>query len=185
MSINRTDALQISRRYATAIFALAAEAKKAAIVVEEFSALSAAIAASAPLSAALSNPIVANSQKAEILAALMKKADALTLRAIGVVAGGGRADLIPTIAEQLRDMLTAEQGEMEAIITSARALTAATQKQLAASLAKATGKKIQLKLENDPAVLGGVRIELGSLRLDATLAGALSNMRAHLLATTA
>lgn len=185
MSINRTDALQISRRYATAIFALAAEAKKTAEVTKEFSVLAAAIIADAPLADILANPTIANENKAGILSALMKKADALTLRALDVVVAGGRCDLIPTIAQQLHDMHVAEQGEVEATITSARALSAATQKQLAASLALATGKKVQLKLENDPAVLGGVRIELGSLRLDATLAGALSNMRAQLLATTA
>ncbi len=185
MSINRTEALQISRRYATAAFALAQQENKAAVVVEQLNHLAAAIATNKNLRDALSSPLVAHHEKAAVLAGLLKTADGLTQRTVATIAAGGRAELIPTIAGLLHDMLAAEQGEVEATITSASALAPATQKQLAASLAKATGKKVQLKLENDPAVLGGVRIELGSLRLDATLSGALSNMRAQLLATTA
>lgn len=184
MSTNRTDALTIARRYATAAFALALAAKKAPQLIEEMNVLAAAIHAQQALSAALSNPILSHAQKAEILKAVLKKADALTARTVDVIARGGRADLIPTIAKQLDAMLAAELGEVEATITSARALSAASQKKLVDSLAKATGKTVQLKLQNDPTVLGGVRIELGSLRLDATLAGALSTMRAQLLANT-
>lgn len=184
MSINRTDALQIARRYASAAFALAVDAKKTAKLVEEINVLAAAMRDNKPLSDALSNPTLTYAQKAEILSALLKKADALTKRTIEVIARGGRADLIGVIAEQLSAMLALELGQVEATITSARALTPASQKQLASALAKATGKTVQLTLMNDPAVLGGVRIELGSLRLDATLAVALTTMRAQLLATT-
>ena len=117
MSMNRTDAIQISRRYATAMFDLAVEAKKEKILVEDFSVLANAITKSDELSAAL-------------------------------------------------------------------ALSAATQKQLSQSLADAAGKKVKLKLKEDTSVLGGVKIELGSLLLDATLAGALNTMREQLLAPT-
>lgn len=185
MSINRTEALQISRRYATAIFALAVDAKKTSVVVEEFQVLANAISENPALASALSSPVVSNAQKAATLGALMKKADALTLRAVEIIANAGRAEAIPAIATRMNDMLSQQQGEVEATITSARPLAAAAQKQLSAALAKATGKKVQLKLENDPAVLGGVRIELGSLLLDATLSGALTTMRAQLLATNA
>ncbi|MDX2094971.1 MAG: ATP synthase F1 subunit delta [Alphaproteobacteria bacterium] len=182
--MNRTDALQISRRYATAIFALAIAEKSAAAVVAELSVLAAAMENNKNLSDALANPTLSHAKKSDILVALMDKANALSRRAVATVARGGRAGLLPVIAGQLRELLAKQQGEVEAVITSARTLSAATQKQLAQSLARATGKTVQLKLENDPAVLGGVRIELGSLRLDATLAGALANMRVQLLAAT-
>lgn len=184
MSTNRTDAIQISRRYATALFALATEAKKEQALVGEMAVLAGAIEGSAELRQALANPVVTNHQKINVLKALAAKGDALTLRAVEAIARGGRASLIPTIAEQLHAMLTEQQGELEATVTSARALPAATQKQLLQSLAKATGKKVKLKLEEDASVLGGLLVELGSLRLDATLAGALNHMREQLLAPT-
>jgi F-type H+-transporting ATPase subunit delta len=184
VSINRTDALQISRRYGAAIFALAAEVKKESVVVGEFGVLAAAIDSSADLADALSSPLVSPAQKSATLAALIAKADPLTKRAVETIAAGGRAQVIPAIAESLKAMLAAHQGEVEALVTSARALNAATQKQLAASLAKATGKKVTLTLKEDANVLGGLMVELGSLRLDATLSGALNHMRERLLAPT-
>jgi F-type H+-transporting ATPase subunit delta len=184
VSMNRTDAIQISRRYATAMFDLAVEAKKEKTLVDEFSTLANAIATNAQLAEALANPTIHHSQKAAVLHALVAKGDAVTKRAVAVIAEAGRADLIPTIAEDLQQRLAAYTGEIEATVTSARTLTAATQKQLVQSLAVATGKSVKLKLKEDASVLGGLRIELGSLRLDATLAGALNNMREQLLAPT-
>ncbi len=184
MSINRTDALQISRRYSAAIFALATEAKSEALVVGEFGTLAAAIESSTDLADALSSPLVSPAQKSATLAALAAKANPLTQRAVATIAAGGRAEVIPAIAETLKSMLATHQGEVEALVTSARALNAATQKQLVASLTKATGKKVTLKLKEDANVLGGLMVELGSLRLDATLSGALNHMREQLLAPT-
>ena len=184
MSIARTDALQISRRYATAIFALAVEANKEQQVVGEMAVLGNAITANAELNTTLNNPIITREQKAAVLDALVSKADIIARRAVATIAKGGRAELIPTIVEQLDALLTKHLGQVEAVVTSARALPPATQKQLLQSLAKATGKTVQLKLVEDASVLGGLSIQLGSLRLDATLAGALNQMREQLLAPT-
>ncbi len=184
MSTNRTDALQVSRRYATAIFDLAVEAGVARPVVEDFSALAAAITAHAELADALANPLVQPHEKTATLAALAAKASPLAQKAVAMVAQNGRASLIPVIAEQLRASLAAHQGEVAAVVTSARTLPAATQKQLAAALAKATGKTVALTLKEDASILGGLMVELGSLRLDATLSGALNTMREQLLAPT-
>ena len=184
MSMNRTDAIQISRRYATALFDLAVEAKKEKTLVEEFSVLSQAVATNQELASVLANPTIHPSQKSAVLEALVAKADEATKRAVAVIAAGGRADLIPTIAEDLQHRLSAHLGELEAVVTSARSLSPATQAQLVQSLAEATGKTVKLKMKEDANVLGGLRIELGSLRLDATLAGALNNLREQLLAPT-
>ena len=182
--MNRTDAIQISRRYATAMFDLAVEAKKEKTLVDEFSTLAEAVTGNEQLAATLANPTIHHSQKAAVLEALVKKGDALTRKAVATIAEGGRADLIPTIADDLEQRLAAHTNEIEATVTSARALSAGTQKQLVQSLAEATGKTVKLKLKEDASVLGGLRIELGSLRLDATLAGALNTMREQLLAPT-
>lgn len=184
MSTHRTDELQISRRYGSAIFALASESRVAASLTAEFLALASAITTNAALAEALESPLVNLAQKREILLGLMTKAGELTRRAVETTAGEGRAALIPAIAQDLKARLAAEQGEVEAIITSAKPLAVATQKQLEQSLAKATGKKVTLSLKQDAGVLGGLLIELGSLRLDATLSGALSHMRQQLLTAT-
>lgn len=184
MSTNHTEEVQIARRYVSAIFALAVGAKKEAVVVAEFAALALAMKDHEALAEALASPLVTNAAKAETLTALAKGANAITTKALETLAIAGRAALIPTIAAQLREALAEQQGELDAVVTSARALPPTTQKQLEKSLATATGKKVNLQLKEDESVLGGLLIELGSLRLDATLSGALGTMRQQLLATT-
>ena len=118
--------------------------------------------------------------KSDVLAAIAKSADPLTARAIQTLATGGRAELLPTLAELLRAKLSAHRGELVATVTSARPLSANVQRQLETSLANATGKAVQIQLHQDPEILGGLVVQMGSLRLDASLAGALNTMRAHL-----
>lgn len=147
--------------------------------------LAAAVGSNAELRAALANPLISRMAKGEILAKLAAKGDALTLKTLTTIAEGGRASDIPAIAAQLEALLFASRGEVVAEITSARPLSDAAQKKLATSLEEATGKKLKLQLREDASLIGGVVIQLGSLKLDASLAGALTKMRAELLAQTA
>ena len=183
MTANRTKSLAIAGRYATAMFDLAVEGKKEDILVSEFNDLSAAIKGSEELATALSNPLLSRDAKGEILASLAKKGDKLTQQSLATLASGGRADLIPVVAELLAHKLAAHRGAVEALVTSARPLSKEMEKQIQSALEKATGKKVQLTLAQDPAVLGGVAIRVGSYLLDATLAGALTTIRGQLLAS--
>ena len=180
MSAHRNDALFIARRYATAIFALAVESGKESMIVQEIQVLGEAISKDAGLHGVLANPLISRSRKADILVALAAKGDALTGRAMRVLADGGRAELVPTVARMLQEKLSAYRGELVATVTSAQQLTSAVQKQLAMALAQATGKAVQIELAQNPEILGGLVVQMGSLRLDASLAGALRAMRAGL-----
>lgn len=182
MSSSRTSPTVVASRYATAIFALAAEAGQEESVVAEISALAGAVAHAPELLAALKSPLLPRAAKAQMLAALAKQAGKLTQQSLATIAAQGRAALLPRIAEVLREKLAAARGEITAQVESARPLSAAAQKQLAASLAKATGKTVQLALKENPELLGGVAIQIGSKRLDASLSAALATMRRELLA---
>lgn len=180
----RTSPSTIAARYATAIFALAVEAKKEAVVVEEIGALGDAVSANAELKTALSSPLLGRTAKGELLAVLSKKANKITEQSLAVLAAQGRADILPYLAKQLRAKLAEAKGELVAEVETARPLSAAVQKQLTAALSKATGKDVQLAITEKPELLGGVAIQLGSQRLDASLSAALNTLRKNLLAPT-
>lgn len=184
MSVNHTDALLIARRYATAIFEQAVAAQNESTLVGEFETLGAAISGSEELTRALTNPLISRGDKANVLAALVKTGTKDTQRAVAVIAESGRAEVLPAIAQELHRMLAAKRGELSATVTSARPLGDAVKKQLQHALATATGKPTEVAFAQDPDLLGGLVVELGSLRLDASLSGALSTIRAELTAPT-
>ncbi len=184
MTTSRTDALAIASRYAAAIFALSEEANKSDTVAEELTALGQAVAASEALDSFLKNPLVGRDAKSAALLELAAKGHTLTKQALATIADQGRAELLPTIAETFAKLVAEAKGELTAEVTSARPLSAAVEKQIADSLKKATGKPVQMTMKEDATVLGGVKIQLGSQLLDATLAGALDTMRTRLLTTT-
>jgi F-type H+-transporting ATPase subunit delta len=183
MSSNRTERLNIASRYAEAIFSLALAAKKEETVVGALVALSEAIEAHDAAKDTLANPMLTRAAKADFLAALLTKADALAVDAVKTIAAQGRAEVLPEIAELLAKKLAEHKDEMSAEVTSARALSAGEQKEVAAALAKATGKSVKLKLTEDASVIGGLKIRLGSHMLDGTVATALKLMRQQLLAS--
>lgn len=184
MSTSRTSATAIAARYATAIFALATEAKKEDAVVAEITAVADAITQNSELAAALNNPLTARDKKSDLLRAVAKGAQKLTLDSLGVIAAEGRATVLPQIAKLLRARLADARGELVADVESARPLPASVQKDLAASLSKATGKTVKLNIIENPALLGGVAIQIGSKRLDASLSAALTTIRRELLASS-
>ena len=65
----------------------------------------------------------------------------------------------------------------EAVVTAAVPLTAAQAKALEARLEQISGKNILLIQKTDPAVIGGMKVELEGRQYDATISGRLSGVR--------
>ncbi|MFZ4125663.1 MAG: ATP synthase F1 subunit delta [Rickettsiales bacterium] len=182
MSTSHTERLTIASRYAEAIFALSLAAKKEQEVVGAIVALSQALGAHDAAKNLLANPLLSRSLKSGVLVELLAKADKIAADSVRVIAEQGRAELLPEIAELLAKKLTAHKGELNAHVTSARALSAIEQKEVAAALTEATGKKVNLTLTEDAAVIGGLKVRVGSHLLDGTVETALKRMRQQLLA---
>ena len=72
-------------------------------------------------------------------------------------------------------------GIVEAKVASAQPLTDAQAKALIASLGSRTGKTIRLSWHQDATLLGGVKVQVGSTVLDASLQGQLHQLKTQLL----
>lgn len=182
MSTSRTDRLTIASRYAQAIFALSLAAKKEEEVVGAIIVLVQALGTHSETRSLLANPLLSRALKSGILVELLAKADTIAADSVRVIAEQGRAELLPEIAELLAKKLTDHKGELDAHVTSARALSSIEQKEVAAALTKAMGKKVNLTLTEEASVIGGLKVHVGSYLLDATVETALKRMRQQLLA---
>jgi F-type H+-transporting ATPase subunit delta len=104
------------------------------------------------------------------------------VRKLMVMLGRGRnLNLLPDLADAFRERLLAHQNIVRADVTSAVALSPEKTKALEESLAKVTGKKVELSVSVDPALLGGVVATIGSTVYDGSVKTQLQRMRQELV----
>lgn len=96
--------------------------------------------------------------------------------AVYVIVGGRPRDVVGTL-DFLVDYVAVARDWRVARVHTARPLDAASQVQLVDSLTVLTGKDVELQIAEEPALLGGVLVEVGDFRLDATTRGRLSELR--------
>ncbi len=107
---------------------------------------------------------------------LASKVNPLTLRLSRYVIEGGRPrDVVGTL-DFLVDYVAKARDWRVARVHTARALDAASQSQLVSSLTALTGKDVELQIADEPSLLGGVLVEVGDLRIDATTRGRLGEL---------
>jgi F-type H+-transporting ATPase subunit delta len=108
---------------------------------------------------------------------LSGKVHAVTLALANFVVVGGRPrDVVGTL-DYLVDYVAKARDWRVARVHTARALDNASRQQLVSSLAMLTGKNVELQVAEDASLLGGVLVEVGDLRLDATTRGRLGALR--------
>lgn len=97
------------------------------------------------------------------------------------VIDNGRVSVLPEIASQFRALKNAQSGSSDATVYSAFALDAAALVSLQATLEKRFGKKLNLTVELQPELIGGVRVVVGDEVLDTSVKARLEQMKAALI----
>jgi F-type H+-transporting ATPase subunit delta len=141
------------------------------------------IEASDALRLALTNREVDPADRARLVADLLgPRAHPVTLRlATYAVVGGRPRDLLGTL-DRLVDTVAAERGWRVARVHAAREVDDASRERLTATLGSLVGRPVELEVNLEPELLGGVLVEVGDLRVDATARGRLDALREHLTA---
>ncbi len=119
----------------------------------------------------------------ELTRALLEgKVSATSLQlALYVIRGGRPRDVVGTL-DYLVDYIAAARQWRVARVWSARELDDASRASLVASLRTITGHDVELQVSEDATLLGGVLVQVGDLRLDATTKGRLGALRDALIA---
>lgn len=161
----------LAGRYASALFDLARESNAIDGVQTSLAALKAALADSADLAALVSSPIVSRTDAAGAIGALAKamKLDSLTAKFLGVLAENRRLADLAGMIDAYNRIVAAHRGEVTAKVTSAHPLSAEQLKALAANLKTRVGRDVQIATHVDPAILGGLVVQLGSQLIDGSI----------------
>ncbi|NDP64598.1 F0F1 ATP synthase subunit delta [Polaromonas sp.] len=99
-----------------------------------------------------------------------------------LVIENGRLSALPEIAVQFRSLKNAAGGVTDAIVFSAFPLDEPALNEIAAVLEKRFGRKLGVKLELDPSLIGGIRAVVGDEVLDTSVKARLEQMKMALIA---
>jgi len=172
----------IARPYAEALSRLAGEANSWADW-SAMLALSAEVVADPQVAGLIANPGVDSGHVVEVVKAVCANGlNAEGQNLIQVLAENKRLGVLPEIARQFEVIKTAQEGTLDAHVTSAFELTGAQIDGLMAKLETKFGRKINVTQEVDSALIGGIVIQVGDEVLDASVRGKLGDLAATLKA---
>ena len=170
----------IARPYAEALFkACGSDLAATGAWLDEL----AAIAANEQLQQFAADPKVSSQQAFDLITGVAKSALPEKARNfLRTVIDNGRLAALPDMASQFRALVNAQVGSSDAIVYSAFPMDAAAVADLAATLEKRFGRKLNVRVEMDPEIIGGVRVVVGDEVLDASVKARLEQMKVALIA---
>jgi len=170
----------IARPYAEALFQSAKPAELASML-EQLNEL--AQLANLPEVASLSNnPKVSAADLTKLLSGMVKtKLGAKVSSFLSLVNQSHRLAAIPEIASQFEAMKNKSEGAAEVMITSAFPIEGSALNDLLSSLKKRFGgRDLRPTIQIDPALIGGVRIQVGDEVMDSSVKARLAQMQVSL-----
>ena len=99
-----------------------------------------------------------------------------------LVIDNGRLAAVPEVARQFREMKNARSGSSDAIVYSAFPIAGEQLGSVAQALEKRFGRKLNLTVQEDPSLIGGIRVVVGDEVLDTSVKARLEQMKVALTA---
>jgi F-type H+-transporting ATPase subunit delta len=130
----------------------------------------------------LGSPAVDTAAKHRVIEKIIAQqgAERIIRNFLFVILDHHRAHMLPEIVAAVQEVVRQRQGIAEAAVSSAVELSTAQKTELARTLSRLTGKKIEPKYSLDPELLGGAIARVGDTIYDGSLRSRLMEMRARL-----
>lgn len=165
----------IARPYADALYkASSSDLNGAAVWVDELK----NIASNSQLQQLADNPNISATQVFDVIAGVARVAlPEMAKNFLRTVIENGRLSALPEIAEQFRVLKNAQSGSADAVVYSAFAIDSAALADLAAALEKRFARKLNVSVELQPELIGGIRVVVGDEVLDSSVKARLEQMK--------
>ena len=169
-----------ARRYSQAVFEIAIETnsldrwhsdlRKIVLLAEDVS-----------LTDLLQNPKLSFDFKAELLAERLGEVNLLALNLVHLLVTRGRVSMAGDIAGEYQRLLDSHRGIERAEVTTAMPLDDEDQQRLAEQFSAIVGKKVVLKSEVDPGIVGGIMARIGGKLIDGSIRSQLMALKRELV----
>jgi F-type H+-transporting ATPase subunit delta len=170
------DITTIARPYAEAVFARARESEKLDAWTESLGLL-AALASNEALAEQIGNPNVPRERIRDILLDIAgEELPEEGQNLVKLLAQNNRLSVLPEVARLFEVLKTEQRGVRQVHVISAYAIDAALQKKIAAALTQKLNAEVELTVEKDPSLIGGIEVRADDLVIDASVRGKLQKL---------
>ncbi len=170
----------VHRTYARSLFEAAQEAGRLASVREDLADFVEATRQVPELHELLRNPQLAPAAKTAALDAVAGESDPLVRNLLRLLVEKGRGGEVEEVASEFERLAAAEEGQLTVSLTTAFELDDGEARAIVAQIEQASGRTVEATRTVDPNLIGGIVIEAGSRRVDASLRGRLERLRRDL-----
>ena len=130
----------------------------------------------------LRNPEVKPSAKAQLLIDVLVDASDITCNFLRLLAEERRTGELPEIVREFDRLVAADEELLAVELTTAFELSDEEFQEIVEQIEQASGRTVQATRSVDPGLIGGLVLQAGSMRVDASVRGRIERLR-HEFAT--
>ncbi|BAD39073.1 F0F1 ATP synthase subunit delta [Symbiobacterium thermophilum] len=172
----------VARRYARALFELAQEKGLLDQVNRELELVVSMYETDSYLRAFMNDQRISPSQKRKVLASVLEgKVSPLVLHFLYVVVQKRREPHLPSMYRAFQDLANEAMGVVEVEVRSAVPLAEETARNLEAKLTTKLGKRVKLRTQVAPELIGGLAVRVGDTLMDGSVRTRLRRMHERLI----
>jgi F-type H+-transporting ATPase subunit delta len=128
----------------------------------------------------LRNPQLDKRAKAAAVDAVAGDADPLVRNLLRLLVDKGRGGEVEEVAAEFEELAAAEEGQLSVELTTAFELTEEEVQSIVEQIARASGRTVEATRSVDPGLIGGLVLQAGSRRVDASIRGRLQRLTREL-----
>lgn len=129
----------------------------------------------------MDDPKVPFTKKAELIKQKLGKTDELVLNLCYLLILKGKIKNAGQISDEFESLQDDHKGIKHALVTTAVPVDEAEKHRIAAQLEKITGKKVSVKLQVNPAILGGIIARIEDTQIDGSVRNKLDLLKKDLV----
>lgn len=169
----------VARRYAQAVFEIARDSSSFEAWDRDLSILNAVM--SDPVTRGyLESPKNAETDKRALLDKALEQSQPEAQRLAALLLERRRLSAVPGIFEQYQSLLLDERGIVIADVTTAIPLDTASEQMIQKQLSELVGKEVEVRMQVDPAIIGGMVARIGDNLIDGSVSNQLRRLHERL-----
>jgi F-type H+-transporting ATPase subunit delta len=170
----------VHRTYARSLFEAAKEEGRLPAVRKDLAGFVEAIEQVPDLHELLRNPQLDARAKIAAVDAVTGEADPLVRNLLRLLIDKGRGAEVEEVGAEFERLAALEEGQLTVELTTAFELSEDEAQSIVAQIEQASGRTVEATRAVDPGLIGGIVVQAGSRRVDASVRGRLERLRRQL-----